>query len=83
MNSTNDNVLPPTKTLNFTNTEPSAMGSYLRDNVLTAAGANRNVNVVIACDTVTLYGYENEAYAVRAVEQVSEAGGLNCLALVV
>ena len=83
MNKVNDFMASVTKIINFGNSECESIGSNLRDNVLTAAGANRNLSVVIACDTVTLYGYEEDAYAQRAVDQVRDAGGLNCTAYVV
>ena len=83
MKTMNEFSAAATKILNFASPSSESIGSNIRDNVLTAVGAKFNLSVVIARETVTLYGYEDEAYALRAIEQVTEAGGLNCVALVV
>ena len=72
-----------TRIVNFANASSLSVGSNLRDNVLSAAGAKRHLSVVIARDTVTLYGPANNAYSALAVKQVTEAGGLNCTAYLV
>lgn len=81
MNSSDENTA--TKIIYFDESASPSVGSNLRDNVLSTAGANRNLSVVIACDTVILYGQAESAYAIRAIEQVTEAGGLNCMAFLV
>ena len=83
MNTTNKTALESTKILNYADPACASIGSNLRDNVLSAAGAKRNVSVVIACNTVTLYGYLEDSYAVRAINQLKEAGGADCVAVAV
>jgi len=50
----------------------SAMVSQsLQGDVLSAVGANGNVQVQVIGDTVTLTGYAEDNYAVQAVERVA------------
>ena len=70
-----------TKVLNFANAASESVGSNIRDNVLSAVGATRNVSVVIDCDTVTLYGGGQDGSVAQALAQVTKAGGSDCVAV--
>jgi len=56
----------------------SAMVSpQLKQDVLSAAGANSNVHVFVNGDTVTLTGYVEDSYALAKAEQAAHAEGVN------
>jgi len=79
MKSTNLSEVTSTKIFNFANPESEPLGSKLRDEVLSVAGAIHNGCVVIARDTVTLYGYTKTSSATRALEQVTRACEGDCV----
>jgi len=83
MDPTIENYAASTRFLNFANPNSSSIGTELRDNVLSVAGAQKNVSVVIACNTVTLYGYAENSYATKTIDQLTEAGGEDCTVIVV
>lgn len=71
------------KIINFANPTSLSTRSNLRNSVLSTTGTNRNFNVAIACDTVILCGHAEDAYTVRVLEQVADAGGLSCMAFAI
>ncbi len=48
----------------------------LETDVLSAAGAGSNVNVIVDGDTVTLTGYVEDAYSLTAIEQAADVEGV-------
>lgn len=58
----------------------SAMVSpNLKQDVISAAGAGGQVNVLVDGDTVTLTGYVEDAFALQAIEQAASSDGIEVI----
>jgi len=69
------------KNRNFAYPTSDSIGSNVQDSPQSSVGARRYFKVVIACETVTLFGRVEDSYAIRAINQLKEAGGIGCVAV--